>query len=80
MPIMNAGIKVQGAFLCSAAAGVVVMIVVGWLAKLIAVDAVSFAKLDGLRQTIQFKNKDYQAAFDRLNAPTPQPEDYARAW
>ncbi len=80
LPMINAGIKLQGAFLCSTAAGVVVMIVVGWLAKLIAVDAFSFAKLDGLAPKIKFKNKDYQAAFDRLNAPTPQPQDYARAW
>jgi hypothetical protein len=78
--MIDAGTKVEGAMLYSAVTGVGVAIVVGWVLKLIAVGASSFARLNGLEQRIRFKNKDYQAAFDRLNAPTPQESDYARAW
>jgi hypothetical protein len=77
--LFAAEIKLQGCLLSGGAAGVAVALVLGWLLKLIAVDGFSFAKLDGLAQRITFKNKAYQAEFDRLNFTAPRGQ-VARGW
>ena len=71
--MIDAGLKMQGCLLTAGAAGVTITLALGWLLKTIAVDGFSFAKLNGLEQKITFKNKAYQAEFDRLNFTGPLP-------
>lgn len=65
--LVPTGLKVPNCMLLSLAAAVAITIAVGWVLKLIAVDGLGFAKLDGLNTTMTFKNKEYQKLFDEKN-------------
>ena len=59
-------IKPLGCYLCGGALAVAVTLGVGYVLKCI-VAANAFARYDGFKRTLTFKNKEYQAAFDRAN-------------
>lgn len=74
----------QALYLTPFVMGLFPALVVGYVLKLIFVDALSFAKYNGREQKLNFNNKEFQAQFDRLNfqysALTGKYADGARAW
>jgi len=65
-------------------AGLFVALAVGYVLKAVFVDALCFAKFNGREQKLAFRNKEFQAQFDRLNfqysATTGKYADGGRAW
>lgn len=59
-------IKPIGCYLASGGLAALVTFFVGYVLKCI-VASMSFASYDGLKRTLKFKNREFQAAFDRSN-------------
>ncbi|HZL91617.1 MAG TPA: hypothetical protein VFB96_24820 [Pirellulaceae bacterium] len=65
--LATSSLKPAGIFVTAGAAAVVAVGVIGYILDNIVAAWGGFAKYDGRSGTLRFQNKEYQAAFEKLN-------------
>ena len=70
------GMNTRACYSTSIASGLFIGLVAGWLMKKTVIDGCGFAKYNGQKRTIRFKNKQFQELFDRLNFQSQGPTSW----